>query len=80
MRSCHAANVRTNRNHQRWMLRSIRDAIRSGPHREAVPWGVLPQETYCEVARLLAEQGLIGKPSAFHEFHQPPGTAERNEE
>jgi len=72
MQHCRAANVRTNRNHQRWMLRSIRDAIRWHPRQQAVPWGTLSQDVYDEVAGLLAGQGLIRRSPPFHEFCQPP--------
>jgi NitT/TauT family transport system substrate-binding protein len=75
MRNCRAANVRTNRNHQRWMLRSIREAIRFGPRQQTVAWGALSQDAYSEVARLLTEQALIGKTAPFQDFHQPPLTA-----
>lgn len=74
MDNCRAANVRTNRNHQRWMLRSIRDAILVPPPQKPVPWGTLSKEVYEHVVRLLADQGLIGRPPAFREFRQPPIT------
>lgn len=73
MRHCQAGSVRTNRNHQRWMLRSIRDAMRFGPQQDALPWGTLSEKAYAEVGRLLVEQKLIAKVPAFADFHQPPG-------
>jgi NitT/TauT family transport system substrate-binding protein len=75
MENCRAANVRTNRNHQRWMLRSIRDAMRRPDSPEAVSWGSLSEAAYSEVVRLLVDQALIEEAPAFHEFHQRPETA-----
>ena len=80
MRSCRLANARTNRNHQRWMLRSIHDAIRSGPEQKPVPWGLLSEEAYAKLTRLLIDQGLISRSPAFRDFHQPPVPAGSIEE
>lgn len=79
MRCCREADVRTNRNHQRWMLRSVRDAMRSRPGQEAA-WGMLSEDAYAAVARLLVDQGLIKGTPSFREFHQPPAAARGTKE
>lgn len=76
MRICRAANVRTNRNHQRWMLRSIGEVI--WPRQpSAAAWGTLDQKAYAEVVRLLEAQTLVRTPPEFRVFHQPPGAVAR---
>jgi NitT/TauT family transport system substrate-binding protein len=73
MATCKNSNVRTNRTHQRWMLRSMGRVLAPPAPGESGTWGRLSQETYDEVAGILREQGLIEQAPAFEPFHQPPG-------
>ena len=72
MRQCQQANVRTNRNHQQWMLRSVATAIRGRPGDRPAPWGSLSREVYQGVGKALVDQRLIRQTPAFDEFHRPP--------
>jgi len=76
MENCRAVNVRTNRNHQRWMLRSIRAAMRRPDSLQPVPWGSLSEAAYSEVVRLLLDQALIEEAPDFREFHRRTETAQ----
>lgn len=73
MQYCREAGVRTNRNHQRWMLRSVATAIRGRPDAPTAPWGSLSAKAFQSVADALVDQRLIGRPPAYEQFHQPPG-------
>jgi NitT/TauT family transport system substrate-binding protein len=72
LQTCQAANVRTNRNHQRWMLRSIGEVMAGPVPAEPVSWGSLSEAAYDEVVRLLLDRGLLDKAPAYSAFHQPP--------
>lgn len=74
MRAARLANVRTNRNHQRWMLRAIHDAMRGPAGAKPAPWGTLSETAYSGVVTLLLDQNLIETAPGYHEFHQPPQT------
>ena len=71
MKYCRAANVRTNRNHQRWMLRSVAVAIRGQPGTPPAPWGSLSADVYQGVARMLLDERLLRAVPAFDQFYQP---------
>ena len=61
-----AANVATNRVHQRWMLERMQDIIQPpGAH---LPLGSLEQETYYQVATELKNNGLIQQIPDFSRF------------
>jgi NitT/TauT family transport system substrate-binding protein len=69
---CGRANVRTNRAHQRWMLRTLKQAM-AGPAGEgAAAWGSLSPEVYAGVAGALLDQGLIDQVPVFSTFYCPP--------
>jgi NitT/TauT family transport system substrate-binding protein len=74
MKYCRDANVRTNRNHQRWMLRSVAVAIRGSQSADAPPspWGSLAPDAYDGVARILIQQKLLQTAPAFDAFYRPP--------
>jgi len=69
---CARARVRTNRAHQRWMLRSMRQAMTGLAGKAAPAWGGLSREAYAEVAGALLDQGLIDRVPEFSAFHRPP--------
>jgi len=66
---CARAHVRTNRAHQRWMLRAMKQAM-GDPGGEA--WGRLSPEAYAGVAGELRDQGLIDRVPEFATFYRPP--------
>jgi NitT/TauT family transport system substrate-binding protein len=72
MKYCREANVRTNRNHQRWMLRSIALAIRGRPGTAPAPFGSLAPDVYQSVARKLLDQQFLRATPDFDQFYQPP--------
>jgi NitT/TauT family transport system substrate-binding protein len=72
MKYCGEANVRTNRNHQRWMLRSIALAIRGRPGSTPAPFGSLSPDVYHSVARKLQDQQFLRAAPNFDQFYQPP--------
>jgi len=72
MRSCRAENVRTNRNHQRWMLRTLAPVVRDGAEADPASWGRLAPETYRGVGQILVEQRILRDIPEFERFFQPP--------
>lgn len=70
MRYCREHHVKTNMNHQRWMLRSFVKAIRSDAAEAA--WGWLPETVYRDVGTELESQKLISRTLPYREFYQPP--------
>lgn len=66
---CRRANVRTSRNHQQWMLRSMADLIRTRPDGSPAPWGELSASVYRAVGQELLDQGLVDAVPPFAEFH-----------
>jgi NitT/TauT family transport system substrate-binding protein len=64
-----AANVATDRVHQKWMLEKMREIIQ--PPGSDVPLGTLREEAYARVARALQEAGLIKRIPAFSHFYFP---------
>jgi NitT/TauT family transport system substrate-binding protein len=69
MKYVNAANVATNRMHQRWMLERMKDIIEfSG----APPLGTLSAAAYAEVARELKHQDLIETIPGYEAFHKGP--------
>ncbi|MEN6457883.1 MAG: ABC transporter substrate-binding protein [Thermoguttaceae bacterium] len=71
MRHCRAANVHTNRNHQRWMLRSVAAAIRGPEGGKPAPWGSLSADVYGGVARMLLDERMIRTIPPFEQLYQP---------
>jgi NitT/TauT family transport system substrate-binding protein len=67
MKYANAAQVATNRVHQRWMLDRMRDLIL--PPGGGTPLGCLEKETYLQVARELKKNGLIHMIPDFSQFH-----------
>ncbi len=69
MAYCRRAEVRTSRNHQRWMLRSMAGLIRF--HSDGTPfvWGELSATAYQAVAQELLNQGLLDVVPPLEEFH-----------
>jgi len=66
---CARAHVRTNRAHQRWMLRAMKEAMGDPA---AAAWGRLSPEVYAGVAGALRDQGLIDRVPEFGAFYRPP--------
>jgi NitT/TauT family transport system substrate-binding protein len=66
MKYVEAANVPTDRVHQKWMLERMRDIIE--PPGTDAPWGILRQADYQRVAEELQESGLIQQIPAFSQF------------
>ncbi len=66
---CRRAEMRTSRNHQQWMLRSMSDLIRFRAAGTRAPWGELPAAVYQGVAEELRSQGLLKTVPPFEEFH-----------
>ncbi len=73
MKHCREANVKTNRNHQRWMLRAMGRIIETGRKRVE-----LSEKTYDSVTGILLGEELIPKIPAFDEFYQPPSPENRS--
>ncbi len=67
MKYVNAANIATNRVHQKWMLERMQDIML--PPGAAVPMGCLQEETYNQVARELKNYSLIDNIPEFHEFY-----------
>jgi len=61
-----AANVPTNRVHQKWMLERMKDIIL--PREKDTPMGGLPAQSYDQVALELKKNGLIDNIPAFRNF------------
>lgn len=71
MQYCEDAQMPTNHNHQRWMLRAMAELIqyRVGP--DPQHWGSLHPDAYHLVAKVLKEQGLIANIPPYQDFYQP---------
>ena len=67
MKYANAAQVATNRVHQRWMLARMQDIML--PPGGKIPLGCLEKETYLQVARELKKNGLIHKIPDYSQFH-----------
>ena len=67
MKYCREANVKTNRNHQRWMLRAMGRIIDTKQPRPG-----LSEKVYDNVTGILLGEALIPKVPPFGEFYQPP--------
>lgn len=74
MAYCRRAEVRTGRNHQQWMLRSMAGLIRNRSDGAPAPWGELPEGVYQAVGRELRDQKLLEAVPPFAEFHRPVQT------
>jgi NitT/TauT family transport system substrate-binding protein len=62
-----AANVATNRVHQKWMLERMRDIIQ--PQGSKIPLGTLEEPAFLRVATELKENGLINHIPDFSRFY-----------
>lgn len=69
---CARAHVRTNRAHQRWMLRAMERAMDAPGGTGADAWGSLSPAVYAGVAEALRDQGLIDRVPEFAAFRRPP--------
>jgi NitT/TauT family transport system substrate-binding protein len=69
MQYVQAANVSTDRVHQKWMLEKMRELIQ--PQGSDLPLGTLKEEAYARVARALQEAGMIGRIPEFTHFYFP---------
>lgn len=67
MKYTNAAQVATNRVHQRWMLSRMQDIIL--PPGSRIPLGCLEKKTYLQVARELKKNGLIHMIPKYSRFH-----------
>jgi NitT/TauT family transport system substrate-binding protein len=74
MAYCRRARIRTSRNHQQWMLRSMAGLIRNRPDGTTAPWGELSEGMYQAVGRELLKQGLLDTVPPLKEFHRPAQT------
>ncbi len=74
---CRRAEVRTSRNHQQWMLRSMAGLIRRRSDGAAAAWGELPAEVYQAVGQELLRQGLVDAVPPWTEFHRPAPQTQR---
>jgi NitT/TauT family transport system substrate-binding protein len=75
MRYCAASHVDTNRNHQQWMLRSMRPLIEHRVGKRPADWGRLTNGEYAKVTRILIDQGLIREAPGFEAFYRPADLA-----
>jgi len=71
MRHCDAAKLATNRNHQRWMLRTMAGLIRHRVGEDPSHWGTLPRPEFENVVNILHRQGLIKNKPGYEDFHRP---------
>jgi NitT/TauT family transport system substrate-binding protein len=69
---CGREHVRTSRNHQRWMLRSILEAMGPRPGDSPESCGRLKAEIYRSVAEELVRQKVIDRAPPFESFYVPP--------
>jgi NitT/TauT family transport system substrate-binding protein len=67
MKYVRAANVATNRIHQKWMLEKMREIIQ--PPGWNIPLGLLQEKAYNRVAQALKQGGLITRIPKFSEFY-----------
>ena len=68
MRYATTERISTNRNHQRWMLRSMGQFIRYRVGNDTAAWGSLSPKAYADVAKALTDQGLIRQTPPLAEF------------
>lgn len=67
MKHVRAANLPTNRVHQKWMLEHMRDIIM--PPGKNIPMGTLLPDEYRFVAKQLMENGIITSMPEYGDFH-----------
>jgi NitT/TauT family transport system substrate-binding protein len=67
MKYVQAANVPSDRVHQKWMLEKMREIIQ--PPGWHIPMGVLREKAYDRVAQALKQSGLITRIPKFSEFY-----------
>lgn len=73
MERVHAANLPTNRIHQKWMLARMQELIRLPGHPR--PMGALSPDDFRFVAEKLHESGIIQTIPDFQEFYDPAPSA-----
>ena len=71
MSYCDRAQLATNRNHQRWMLRAMIELIQHRVGKESAQWGTLLPGEYENVANVLRQQGFIQEVPRYDDFYQP---------
>lgn len=69
MSHVNAANLPTNRVHQRWMLNRLRDIM--FPDGDETSFGALTRAEYEAVAKALTSAGVISDFPAYEDFHAP---------
>lgn len=74
MQYVNAANVPSDRVHQKWMLERMRDIIL--PPGPLIPMGTLKQATYEQVGKEMQKSGLIKAIPAYSTFYKDFGTAD----
>jgi NitT/TauT family transport system substrate-binding protein len=70
MRHCEEAHTGTNRAHQRWMLKRMKDLILPNGDRSVL--GKLKKEDYTNVAEILQDLNLIDHIPPFTDFYRGP--------
>jgi NitT/TauT family transport system substrate-binding protein len=76
MKYVQAANVATNRVHQKWMLARMQDIIQ--PPGWDRPLGTLTETAYARVADILKANGLIARVPKFSEFYRDCAAPDNN--
>ena len=71
MKYCNEAQLATNRNHQRWMLRAMIELITTRVGEDPAQWGTLFPDSYENVAQVLRELGVIQASPPYNEFYRP---------
>jgi len=67
---CRKFHARTNRAHQRWMLRAIKTAVVYGVGEDPSGWGILKKDDFWRVATELKKQGLLEETPNYDTFYK----------
>ena len=67
---CRKFHARTNRAHQRWMLRAIKTAVIYNVGEDPSGWGILKKDDFWRVATELKKQGLIEDIPDYDTFYK----------
>jgi NitT/TauT family transport system substrate-binding protein len=76
MQYVNAANLASDRVHQKWMLERMRDIIL--PPGTDIPMGTLKQTTYEQVAQEMLKGGMIKDIPEFSKFYKDLAVADKN--
>ena len=71
MEYCKGAQLATNRNHQRWMLRTVLSSIQHRVGPDPARWGALLKEDYENVAKALCDLRFIRVSPPFDDLYKP---------